>query len=224
MAAIHPDTYSFLKELAKNNNREWFNSKRSRYLEIRESFIAFLEDIYPDLCAIDPELRGVDLRKSVFRINRDIRFSDDKSPYKTSVAAAIIAGGRKNFSEYAGYYIHLENGDSLIAGGAYMPPTPWISSIRSKIDKEAGRFRSIIESDEFTRNFNAIEGEKLKGAPRGFAADNPNIELLKYKSYLAVRNLTEKEVLDGNFRSVFLETSKALKPLNDFLNEATLKG
>jgi len=222
MATIHPDTYSFLKELNKNNNRDWFNTNRSRYLEIREGFIGFLEDIYPELVAFDQEVQGADLRKSVFRINRDIRFSDDKSPYKTSVAAAIIAGGRRKFSEYSGYYIHLENGDSLIAGGAYMPPSPWISSIRAKIDRESSRFRSIIEAPDFVKNFGSIEGEKLKGAPRGFKADDPNIDLLRFKSFLAVRNLSEKEVLDRNFGSLFIETARALKPLNDFLNEATL--
>jgi uncharacterized protein (DUF2461 family) len=102
-----------------------------------------------------------------------------------------------------------------------MPPSARIAAIRAKIDRESDRFRSIIGSGEFTRYFGTLEGDKLKGAPRGYTADNPNIDLLRFKSFLAVRNLTEKEVLAGNFSSAYIETSKALKPLNDFLNEAT---
>lgn len=220
MESIHPGTFEFLKELMRNNNRDWFDKNRSRYIEIRERFIAFLEGVYPLLISLDPGIEGIDLRKTVFRINRDIRFSDDKSPYKNSIAAAVIAGGRKNFSEYAGYYLHLENGNCLIAGGAYMPPSPWISAIRSKIDSESSRFRSLISENAFVNNFGAIEGDRLKGAPRGFTADNPNIELLKYKSFLAVRNLSESEVLSEGFKDTFIESSRALKPFNDFLNEA----
>lgn len=220
MATIHPDTFRFLKELEHNNNREWFTGRRSQYIEIRESFIGFLEGIYARLIALDPELAGIDLRKSLFRINRDIRFSEDKSPYKTTIAAAIIAGGRRNFSEYAGYYLHLENGNSLAAGGAYMPPSPWITAIRAKIDNEPDRFRSIINDRNFTGKFGTIEGERLKGAPRGYSSDNKNIELLRYKSYLAVRNFSESEVLSDEFEMLFLETARALKPLNDFVNES----
>lgn len=220
MVKIHPSTYSFLKELGKNNSRDWFNQNKGRYSEIRERFIQFLESVYPEMIAIDPELEGIDLRKSVFRIHRDVRFSEDKSPYKTSVAASIIAGGRKNFSDYAGYYIHLEKGNSLVAGGAYMPPSPWISSIRAKISSESGRLDKIIAGDEFVRNFGTLDGEKLKSAPRGYKMDNPDIELLRMKSYLAVRHFTEEEVLSDDFRDAFLECARAIKPLNDFVNEA----
>lgn len=221
MEKIDASTFIFFRDLGRNNNREWFNANRERYNIIRESFIKFLEGVYPGLLAFDPAIEGIDIRKSLFRINRDVRFSDDKSPYKTTIAAALISGGRKNFSEYAGYYLHIENGNSLIAGGAYMPPSGWLSAIRSKIDRESELFRSIISDPVFTGIFGSLEGEQLKGAPKGFTRDNPNIDLLRYKSYLVVRNLTETEVLSDRFGEIFLETSKAMKPLNDFLNEAT---
>lgn len=218
MSAIHKDTFRFLTQLSKNNNREWFNSNKEWYKEIREAFIAFLETAYPTLCEIDPDLAGIDIRKSVFRINRDVRFSKDKSPYKTSLAAIIIAGGRRNFSEKAGYYIHLEPGKSMIGGGAYFPPSAWLNRIRKEIASDSESFRKIISQKDFIRYFGVLTGEKLKSTPRGYAADHPDIDLLRYKSYLAVHELAKEDVLSEQFSRHYIDVVKAIKPLNDFLN------
>lgn len=218
MTAIHKNTFQFLEELAQNNNREWFNSNKDSYIEIREALIAFLESIYPGLCKMDPDLAGIDIRKSVFRINRDVRFSADKSPYKTSIAAIIIAGGKRNFSERAGYYIHIEPGNSMIGGGAYLPPSAWINRIRKEIASDSETFRQIIGEKKFKKYFGELAGDKLAGAPRGFAKDHPDIDLLRYKSYLAVHELKPEDILSERFNKHFIDVASALKPLNDFLN------
>lgn len=218
MSNIHPDTFSFMKELKKNNNKEWFHAHKDRYTEIRESFIEFLESIYPYLQEFDPELKGIDVRKSVFRINRDIRFSKDKSPYKTSIAGVLIAGGKNKSSEHSGYYLHLEPEKSLIAGGAYMPVSPWLSRIRKEISSDSESFRTILESKSFIRYFGVLSGEKLKVAPRGYEKDHPDIDLLKYKSFTAVNEVSEEEVVSDSFAEHFITVSKVLKPFNDFLN------
>jgi uncharacterized protein (TIGR02453 family) len=218
MSRIHKDTFKFLKDLKANNNRDWFNDNKKIYSEIREGFIGFLEAIYPRLCEFDPGLKGMDLRKSVFRINRDVRFSNDKSPYKTSIAGVIIEGGRRNFSERAGYYLHLEPENSIIAGGAYLPPSAWIKRIRKEIASDSDSFREIINDKNFVRYFGLLSGDKLKGAPRSYPKDHPDIDLLRYKSYMAVHELSKEEVLADNFGDRFIDVALALKPLNDFLN------
>lgn len=218
MGQLNNDTFNFLRELKENNKREWFEDNRSRYAAIREDFISFLEDVYPGICEFDPGMKGIDVRKSVFRINRDVRFSNDKSPYKTSLASVLIEGGRRNFSEKAGYYLHIEPGESIIAGGAYLPPGEWISRIRKEIASDSDSFRKIIEEKMFLRYFGTLTGDKLKGAPRGFAKDHPDIDLLRYKSYLAVHEISEQDALSKGFGKLFIDVAKAMKPLNDFLN------
>lgn len=218
MNSLHKDTIKFFKELKINNNREWFNDNKSRYTDIRESYISFLESVYPHICEFDPDLKGIDVRKSVFRINRDVRFSNDKSPYKTSIAGVLIAGGRRNFSERAGYYLHLEPEESIIAGGAYLPPSAWINRIRKEISADSETFRKIISENKFVRYFGVLSGDKLKSAPKGYSKDDPNIDLLRYKSFLAVNEISEQEVLSDGFGDHFIEVARALKPLNDFLN------
>ena len=218
MKNLHSDTFSFFRELGENNNRDWFLDNKERYQLIRETFIQFLEYIYPYLCEFDPEIKGIDVRKSVFRINRDVRFSNDKSPYKTSLASVLIAGGRKNFSERAGYYLHIEPEKSIIAGGAYLPPSSWINRIRKEIDADPDTFRDIMGHKDFVKYFGSLSGDKLKVAPRGFERDNPNLDLLRYKSFLAVNEISDKEALSKEFAAHYIDVARAMKPLNDFLN------
>ncbi|HBQ84180.1 MAG TPA: TIGR02453 family protein, partial [Bacteroidales bacterium] len=158
-------------------------------------------------------------KSCIFRINRDVRFSNDKSPYKTNMGAFMVRGGKQNGDKYAGYYFHIEPGKSMLAGGAYIPPSQWLTAIREKIDDDPGRLVGIINDTGFKKYFKQIEGEKLKKAPKGFSPEHKHIELLKFKSYLAVKETSDKEVIGDEYLKYAVSVFKAMKPLNDFLNE-----
>jgi len=184
MNTIKKSTLDFLKSLKVNNNREWFVNNRTSYLDAKENFESMVQEIINKLIDFEPIMKGLEVKSCVYRINRDIRFSNDKTLYKSHFGAFIVRGGKKNGDKFSGYYIHVEPGNSMIAGGAYMPPTPWLSAIREKIDEGADKLIKIINAKDFIKYFGEIEGEKLKKAPKGYPSDHPNIELLKFKSYL----------------------------------------
>jgi uncharacterized protein (TIGR02453 family) len=219
MTTIKKSTLDFLDSLKDNNNRDWFIKNKPAYIDAKENFESFVQDIINNIVDFEPILKGLEVKSCVYRINRDIRFSNDKSPYKSHLGAFIVRGGKKNGDKFAGYYVHIEPEKSIIAGGAYMPPSPWLSAIREKIDEEPDEFVKIINSKDFVKYFGEIEGEKLKKAPKGYPSDHPNIELLKYKSYLIVNEVNDEFVLSQNYFDHVLKVLKAMKPFNDFLNE-----
>ncbi len=196
MIQIQNSTLHFLSELKCNNNRDWFIQNRKRYEEAKKNYEIFVQALIDAISVFDPILKGLEAKSCTYRINRDIRFSPDKTLYKSHLGAFIVRGGRKNGDRLAGYYVHVEPGDnSMIAGGAYIPPMPWLTAIREKIDEEGDRFFKIINNKEFKGIFGDIEGEKLKTAPKGYPKDHPNIEILKMKSFLASRTISDKEIV-----------------------------
>jgi uncharacterized protein (TIGR02453 family) len=219
METIQKSTLSFLSDLKNNNNREWFLENQAAYRNAKGNFERFIQQVIDRITVFDPILKGLEVKNCAFRINRDVRFSHDKSPYKTNLGAFIVRGGKKNSDKYSGYYLHFEPGGCFIAGGAYMPPAPWLSAIRDKIDNEADKLIKIINGKEFRDYFGQIDGEKLKTPPRGYSADNPNIELLKFKSYLAMCEVNDKLVLSPEYFDYVVNVLKAMKPFNDFLSE-----
>jgi uncharacterized protein (TIGR02453 family) len=220
MASIQKSTLAFLSDLEKNNDRDWFNSNRSRYNEAKADYESFVQAVIDEIAGFDPILKGLEAKTCMYRINRDIRFSNDKTIYKTYMGAFIVKGGKKNGDRLAGYYIHVEPGNkSMVAGGAYIPPMPWLTAIREKIDEEGDRFLKIINNKSLKDFFGDIEGEKLKSAPKGFSRDHPNIELLKMKSYLVSRLISDKEITSDKAFGLILDGCRAMKPLNDFLND-----
>jgi uncharacterized protein (TIGR02453 family) len=157
----------------------------------------------------------------LFRINRDVRFSKDKSPYKTNFGIAITSGGKK--SPLAGYYLHLEPGASFVGGGLWMPGPPVLSAVRQEIDYNFKDFQGILKSAGFKKNYGELykgDDVSLSRVPKGYEADNPAAEYLKLKSYLAMRKLDDDEVLSGKLVKTAGDAFKALKPLVDFLNQA----
>jgi uncharacterized protein (TIGR02453 family) len=217
---IHKHTLDFLSELKEHNEREWFRKNRSRYEAARNDFESFVQAVIDEIIKFDPILKGLEVKSCTYRINRDIRFSNDKTIYKTHLGAFIVRGGKRNGDRLAGYYIHVEPGNnSMIAGGAYMPPMPWLTAIREKIGEDGKKFLSIITKKEFKEFFGDIEGEKLKSAPKGFSRDHPYIEYLKLKSFLVTRMISDKDVLDPQCFDLIVKGSRIMKPLNDYLNE-----
>jgi uncharacterized protein (TIGR02453 family) len=220
MEQISKPTLDFLTDLKYHNEREWFNANRKRYNEAKSEYERFVQALIERIVDFDPILKGLEAKNCMYRINRDIRFSPDKTIYKTHLGAFIVKGGKKNGDRFAGYYIHIEPGNnSMIAGGAYMPPMPWLTAIRNNIDEKGESFLKIINDPEFRAVFGEIEGEKLKGAPKGFSRDNRYIELLRMKSYLASIIISDKDVLNTDFFDFTIKACKVMKPLNDFLND-----
>lgn len=219
MATISADTFKFLKDLAKNNNKEWFTANKKRYEEAKGDFEAFVTDLIKQIAKFDPAIGNLEAKKCIFRIYKDIRFSKDKTPYKINMGANFSASPSK-IHDMAGYYIHVEPGKSFLAGGAYMPQTPWINNIRQEIDYNTKEFKKIITASSFTKNFKELQGEKLKTAPKGFPKDHPELGLLQYKSFLMMHNCDDKLVQSDGYMKHVTDVYKSMKPLNDFLNRA----
>ena len=220
MNVINKSTLEFLADLKQNNYREWFQKNRKRYEDARDNFESYVQLIINNISVFDPILKGLEVKSCTYRINRDIRFSPDKTLYKSHLGAFIVKGGKNNGNRLAGYYIHVEpGGNSMVAGGAYIPPAPWLNAIREKIDDQGEKLVKILNNKELRSVFGEIEGEKLKSAPRGFPKDHPYIEYLKLKSFLISKLFTDKEVTNKEWFGMVLEACRIMKPLNDFLND-----
>jgi len=220
MPQIEQSTLDFLSELKFHNEREWFIKNRKRYDDAKKNFELFVQAVINSIAEFDPILKGLEVKSCTYRINRDIRFSNDKTIYKTHLGAFIVKGGKKNGDKYAGYYFHVEPGNnSMIAGGSYMPPTPWLTAIREKIDEQGDSFIKIIENSDFCDFFGEIEGEKLKSAPKGYSRDNKYIEFLKLKSFLVSKMISDKDITGKDCFDFIIRASRAMKPLNDFLSD-----
>lgn len=213
-------TLSFLKALAKNNNRDWFLKNKDRYLEAKTAFEDFSEEVHRELLKFDESLAGLNPRKQAFRIYRDVRFSKDKRPYKTNMGAGFSAHGK--MEQEPGYYVHLEPGNkSFVAGGFYMPDPENLAKIRQEIDYNADRFLKIMKSATFKKYFAGLDDfDRLKTAPKGFAKDHPHIELLKNKSFVVSHTFTDAEATSSGYARKVAAACQAMKPLNDFLLEA----
>lgn len=219
MATISNDTFKFLKDLSKNNNKEWFTANKKRYEVAKADFEAFVTDMVKNMAKFDPPIGNLDPKKSIFRIYRDTRFSKDKSPYKINMGANFSASPSK-IHDHAGYYIHIEPGKSFLAGGAYEPQSAWINNIRQEIDYNTKEFKKIISAAPFKKNFGEIKGDKLKTVPKGFPKDHPELSLLQYKSFLLVHDVDDKLVTSDGFMKHLIDVYKSMKPFNDFLNRA----
>lgn len=216
---ISKETFQFLKELKSNNNKEWFDENRSTYTLLRKDFGNFIELLINDIGLFDKESAQTTAKASIFRINRDIRFSNDKLPYKTNFGAFIAKGGRKGIN--AGYYIHVEPGACFLAGGIYMPSGPMLKAIRTEIYENTVTFKKIVEDPEFLRHFGKnFWGEKLKTAPKGFPKDFPDLEYLKHKHYTIVKNVPDNMYTRENFLEELSKIFRIMAPFNAFLNQA----
>ncbi len=219
---IEKQTLDFLKKLKKHNTKEWFDANRSTYEMAKENIKQNILQIIPALEKIDADIAKahIEPKHCSFRINRDIRFSKNKDPYKTNMGMQFNANG-KNVSS-AGYYIHIEPGNCFAGGGMYMPMPPDLANIRQEIDYNFKDFKKIITSKNFTNTFTkGIEAyETLQRPPKGYDETNPAITYLKMKGFIAIKQFTDDEMMHKDFTKHVLKTFGALQPLLQFINKA----
>lgn len=208
----------FLSELKDNNNREWFAENKQQYEKARQQVLDFVDNLILGMVKIDKSFTGLTAKDSLFRIYRDVRFSKDKSPYKTNFGAYLVPGGKK--SSRAGVYLQIAPGDSFIAGGSYAPPADILKKIRYEVYNNITEFKEIIQSKEFVKNFGELAGSKLVRPPVGFPADFADIELLKFKDYIVFSKIEDKMIASPQLTNHILNLVKIMKPFDDFLNRA----
>jgi uncharacterized protein (TIGR02453 family) len=215
-----PATLSFLKRLKRNNRREWFNARRDEYeAAVRQPMIAVVDQLAVDMRAIAPELL-VSPKQSIYRIYRDTRFSENKQPYKTHVAASFWPRElRKGVG--AGMYFHVSPEGVWVGGGMYAPETPQLHAVREQIAANFRRFRSIVEAPAFKRGLDGgLEGEQLQRVPRGFPRDHEAAGYLKYRQFLAGREFPARFATESGFYRGVLGVFRQVAPLIRFLNES----
>lgn len=208
----------FLDILSKNNNREWFNENKNQYLIAKEMFEKFVTKLIKQTSKFDTSLEGLDAKDCIFRIYRDVRFSKNKKPYKDHFGAYISNGGRK--SNLAGYYIHISNSKSFLGGGLHSPDKTTLKKIREDIDYDSSTLRKIIGDKKFIKTYNSLFGDKLKIAPKDYPNNHPDIDLLRYKEFTAIKTINKDTITDTDFTSYVVQNFRVLKPLLDHLNKA----
>lgn len=218
---LKPATIKFLKDLKKNNHKEWFDANRKQYEAAKEDFTALVKEVIEIHGQKDEGIAGLLPKDCMFRINRDVRFSKDKSPYKTNFGASFARGGKK--STFAGYYFHCEPGGdgSFVGGGLWMPEAENLKKVRQEIDYSLAEFEGIIKNKKFTSVYNGLyqgEDAKLTREPKGYEKDNPAIEYIKLKSFLAMQPLTEADLTSKDLVKKITTAFEALQPLVAFIN------
>lgn len=208
----------FLAELAENNSKEWFDDHRQQYDLARKELVDFTAELLESLSLSNPWASILNPSKCLYRINRDIRFSKNKTPYKTGAGIFIAPGGRS--SGNAGYYLHIEPDKSFIGGGIYAPQPAVLRAIRQEIYFKGDDFVKILNAPVFKANFDQMMDERLKRPPKGFPADFKHIELLKYKHFVVSHALSLENISRVEMKAKLLPLFEAQKDFIDFLNEA----
>lgn len=204
-------TLAFLEVLGANNTKEWFDDNRGQYEQAREAFEQFIVAVIAEFHRVD-DVGPLEPKEVIHRINRDVRFSKDKSPYNTHMSALIGPDGRKSLGR--AYYIRVApGGRSLVASGATNLSGPELQTIRQQIAADAGPLRAIVEAAPFKAFFGTLSGEQVKGAPSGYAKDHPAIDLLRYKEFLAEHPFSDEAVAQDDVDERVLAVCEAARPL-----------
>jgi uncharacterized protein (TIGR02453 family) len=216
MVIISKETFSFLNKIKLNNNKPWFEKNRSLYEKARAEYLAFMINLVEGIRKIEsiPEKEPA---KYIHRIYRDIRFSKDKTPYKSHFSSIIQRGPE---SQKCPLYIHIQPGKSMVGGGIWDPSTETLKKIRQEIDYNSAGLKKIINAKEFIKQFGEISGDKLSRPPKGYEADNPNIEFLKFKQLYIQRSLDDDLVLSKHLIPEILKSYKAALPFFTFFDVA----
>ncbi len=218
---LSKDTLQFLDDLKANNNRDWFLDNKKRYEAFKKDYQLLVADLLDAMKPLDPSLEMLEVKNCTFRINRDIRFSKDKTPYKSHLGI-WLSSGAKGLNR-SGYYIHLENGSSFIAGGLYCPEANDLKKMRKEIAYFHEDLEAILNEKEFKKEFNDFDRDEkntLKNPPRGYEKEHPAIDLLKLKSFESSQKIIFSTAGTKDFVTTVSKKLILLKPLNDFINRA----
>lgn len=218
---LSQETLQFLEDLKANNNRDWFLENKKRYEIVKKDYHKMVSDFLDAMKPLDPALELLEVKNCTFRINRDIRFSKDKTPYKTHMGVWLSSGSKGQ--NRAGYYVHIEKGSSFIAGGFYAPESEDLKKVRKEIAFFHEDLEEILAEKNFKKTFGDFDRNErslLKNPPRGYEKEHPAIELLKLKSFEASQKFDISEVLEKDFVSKMSKRLIVLKPLNEFINRA----
>lgn len=214
-------TLKFLKDLQKNNNKPWFEKNRAAYEAAKTDFGSFIQTIIDKHGKKDDTIKELKAKDCMFRINRDVRFAKDKSPYKNNFGASINRGGKKSI--YAGYYFHCQPGEAFVGGGLWVPMPPELKKVRQEVDYCFDEFKKITGSKKFT----TVYGDLIKDSetslvkvPQGFEKDNPAADYIKLKSFIAMKKLGDKELTSKDLTPLVLEAFETLRPLLVFINRS----
>ena len=208
---ISPSLFKFLKDLKKNNNREWFNTNKARY-EVHQSFMKNF------VAALQKEMEKQDLieKAKLYRIYRDVRFSKNKQPYKNNFGGYLR---RATAQRRGGYYFHIEPNNSIVAGGFWRPNSADLKRIREEIAANDTELRNIINHSTFQKTFGSLQGEEVKTAPRGYNKEHPSIDLLRKKQFVVSRTFTDKEVTQDTFLKETVQIFQHMRPFFDYMSD-----
>ena len=218
---ITKEALQFFTDLVANNNTEWMHANKKRYEAYKKDYHAFIASVLAEMKPLDKTLEDLEIKNCTFRINRDIRFSKDKSPYKTNMGMWLTQN--KNNKTSPGYYIHYEKGNSFIAGGVWCPEASDLKLIRKEIEFFHDDLEKIVAEKKFKSEFKELSKEEstmLKKAPKGYDPTHPAIEFLKMKSFTASQKVDDKLFTQADFAKTIAQKLITLKPLNDFLSRA----
>lgn len=212
---ITKKTFEFLKSLSKNNSKEWMDANRSWYLDSKEEIVSFADDLIGEMFKHD-DLETVSGKKSIYRINRDIRFSKNKKLYKSHFAGRFQ---RASEALRGGYYFHIQPGNSFLAGGFFGPSPEDLKHIRKQIEITGDELKELLNKKGFKSYFGELYGNKVKTSPRGFSSDDPNIELIRYKQFLLTHQIDDKMVMSQDFHKYVSDGFKNMRPFLDYMSE-----
>jgi uncharacterized protein (TIGR02453 family) len=214
---LQTSTVQFLKELEANNNRPWFEENKAQYLDAKADFEGMVDALRLRLSQLEPAFADQSIKQSTFRIYRDVRFSNDKTPYKSHFGLYFNPKGKQ--SNVGGFYVQLQQGErSFLAGGAWMPQGQLLKDIRQEIDYNQDEWLGIVEGKQFIEYFTSLgHSEKLTTAPKGYPKEHPLIEYLKLKSFEASRNFEDKLLTSPKLLDYLMDGYEHLQPFNQFL-------
>lgn len=213
------ETLEFLKKLARNNNREWFNGHKEDYLRVKAKIEGLTERLIAVVASFEPEAACLTPADCTYRIYRDTRFSQDKTPYKTHIGIFINPPYGKK-SNRMGYYLHIEPGGCFVAAGTVCLPSKVVTAIRRSIFDNVEEYAAIVNGAEFRRIYPVVGENPVKTAPKGFPKDWPYLDLVRPRDFCASHTLTEEEVLSADLAELAGELFRVAKPFNDFINYA----